>query len=234
MEHPTAMAVRRSHTQLSDADLPARDAVVLPRGIFGADLVDVAYEPWRAVRSTALRLGPSVRAPAVLADTGEPVELAADQHLGRQTTRNPGCLDAPPLRAAVDGFVWGYCMPPATRKSGWMRLSDLERDPALEQLACGPAGADFDRRRPQACGGHCDGRPLAGVQDASGTAVVTAREVYLRYAPGSTAFRYLVRGDAVRRVVRSRNRSWTGVAVRTARWTGRGTRGWVLASTLSR
>jgi hypothetical protein len=234
VEHPIAMVVPRSHTSLSNADRQDSDALAWPRGIFGADLVDVAHEPWRAVRSTALRLGPSMRAPAVLADNGEAVELAADQHLGRQTTRNPGCLNAPPLRAAVDGFVWGYCMPPATRKSGWMRLSDLERDPALEQLACGPAGADFDRRRPQACGGHCDGRPLAGVQDASGTAVVTAREVYLRYAPGSTAFRYLVRGDAVRRVVRSRNRSWTGVEVRTARWTGRGTRGWVLDSTLSR
>ena len=56
------------HTQLSNADLPARDAVASPRRIFGADLVDVAYEPWRAVRSTALRLGPSVRAPAVLAE----------------------------------------------------------------------------------------------------------------------------------------------------------------------
>jgi hypothetical protein len=234
VEHLTALAARRSHTQLADADLPARAAAALPRGIFGPDRVDVAHEPWRAVRSTALRLGPSMQAPAVLADTGEPVELAADQHLGRQTTRNPACLDAPPLRAAVDGFVWGYCMPPATRKSGWMRLSDLERDPALEQLACGPAGADFDRRRPQACGGHCDGRSLTGVQGATGTAVVTAREVYLRYAPGSTAFRYLVRGDAVRRVVQSRNRSWTGVEVRTARWAGRGTRGWVLARTLSR
>jgi hypothetical protein len=165
---------------------------------------------WRGPRRCCLRavargavdragLGPSVRAPAVLADSGEPVELA-DQHLGRQTTLNPGCLDAPPLRAAVDGFVWGYCMPPVARKSGWMRLSDLKRDPAFEQLACRPAGADFDRRPPRLCGGHCDGRPLTGVQAATGTAVVTAREVYLRYAPGSTAFRYLVRGDAVRRI----------------------------------
>jgi len=218
---------------LSNADLRANSDVRLPRGLYGPDLVDVAYEPWRAVRLTALRLGPSPRAPLVLTDSGDPVELAAGQHLGRQTTRNPGCLDAPPLRAAVEGFVWGYCMPPVTRKSGWVLLADLERDRALEQLACGPADADFDRRRPESCGGHCDGRPLTAVHAASGPAVVTSREVYLRYAPGSTAFRYLVRGDSVRRLIRSPDANWTGVEVRVARWTRRGARGWILAGALT-
>jgi hypothetical protein len=90
-------------------------------------------------------------------------------------------------------------------------------DLALERLVCG-ADADFDRRRPQACGGHCDGRALRNVRDASGQAVVAAREVYLRYAPGSTAFRYLVRDDTVRRLLRSNNRQWTAVEIRTARW----------------
>jgi len=207
--------------------------VTLPRGLFGPDLVDVAYEPWRAVGSTTLRLGPSSRAPAVKSDSGESIELAAGQHLGRQTTRNPGCLDAPPLRPAVEGFVWGYCLPPVTRKSGWMLLSDLEPDPALERLACGPANADFDRRRPDAGGGHCDGRPLTGERPLSGPARVSARDVYLRYAPGSTAFRYLVRGDEVRRLIQTANARWIGVEVRTARWTRRGARGWVMASTLS-
>jgi hypothetical protein len=232
--HSTAMDSQRSLPQrLSAAHLAVGDAVALPRGLFGTNLVDVAYVPWRAVRSTALRLGPSVRAPVVLADSGEPVGLAVDQHLGRQTTRNPMCLEAPPLRAAANGFVWGYCMPPVTRKSGWMGLSDLVPDPTLDQLACGPAGEDFDRRFPQACGGHCDGRPLTGLRAATGTAVVTAREVYLRYAPGSTAFRYLVRGDVVRRLARSQDGHWTGVEVRRARWAGRHARGWVLATALS-
>lgn len=203
----------------------------LPRGIFGADQVDVGYEPWQAVCATLLRVGPSALAPPVLSDDDEPVALAVGQHLGRQTTRNPGCLDAPPLRGSVNGFVWGYCLPPAVRKSGWMQLADLKPDLALERLACGPANADFDRRRPRACGGHCDGRALRDVHDASGQAVVTAREVYLRYAPGSTAFRYLVRGDTVRRLRRSSNRQWTAVEIRTARWTARGTRGWLFSST---
>lgn len=202
----------------------------LPRGIFGPDQVDVGYEPWQAVRATLLRVGPSASAPPVLSDADEPVALAVGQHLGRQTTRNPECLDGPPLRGSVNGFVWGYCLPPATRKSGWMQLADLKPDLALERLACGPANADFDRRRPQACGEHCDGRTLRAVRDASGQAVVAAREVYLRYAPGSTAFRYLVRGDAVRQLLRSPNRQWTAVEIRTARWTGRGTRGWVFSS----
>jgi hypothetical protein len=217
----------------SDADLPSGEAVALPRGIFGPDLVDVAYEPWRALRSTALRVGPSDGAPVVLSGSDVPVELAAAQHLGRQTTRNPECLDSPPLRPATEGFVWGYCMAPVTRKSGWMRLSDLVPDPELDRLACGPARADFDRRHPQACGGHCDGRSLEGVQRATGAAVVTAREVYLRYAPGSTAFRYLVRGDSVRPLIRSQDGRWVGIEVRAARWAGRGARGWVMANTLS-
>ena len=78
----------------------------------------------------------------MLDDSSAPVGLAAGQRLGRQSTRNPGCLEAPPLRRAVQGFVWGYCMSPVTHKSGWMLLSELERDPGSEQLACGPAGAD--------------------------------------------------------------------------------------------
>jgi hypothetical protein len=225
---PVARASESAET--SDADL----LVALPRALFGTNLVDVAYEPWRAVRSTVLRVGPSTRAAAVRSDSGESVELRADQHLGRQTTRNPECLDSPPLRGAVDGFVWGYCMPPATRKSGWMLLSDLEPDPRFDGLACGPANADFDRRRPHACGGHCDGRALTGVRSASGSARVNARDVYLRWAPGSTPFRYLVRDDKVRRLVQTANGRWIGVEVQTARWATRRTRGWVLGSALTR
>jgi hypothetical protein len=207
--------------------------VTLPRGLFGTDLVDVAYEPWSAVRTTALRVGPSPRAPAVKSDSGESIELGPGQHLGRQTTRNPKCLDAPPLRAAVDGFVWGYCMPPVTRKSGWMLLAALEPDPEFKGLACGPANADFDRRRPEACGGHCDGRPLTDVRRVSGSARISARDVYLRWAPGSTAFRYLVRGDEVRRLVQTANARWIGVEVRTARWARHRGRGWLLSSALT-
>jgi hypothetical protein len=206
---------------------------MLPRGLYGPDQVDVAYEPWRAVRATTLRLGPSAGAPIVISDR-EPVGLVIGQHLGRQTTRNPRCLHAPPLRRAVDGFVWGYCMAPATRKSGWMALADLEPDPQLDELACGPANADFDRRHPDACGGHCDGRALTGVRALSGSASVEADDLYLRYAPGSTAFRYLVRGDRVRRIARTANARWTGVEVTDARWAPARVRGWALASALAR
>jgi hypothetical protein len=207
--------------------------VTLPRGLFGPDRVDVAYEPWVAVESTTLRLGPSSRAPAVRSDSGESIRLGVGQHLGRQTTRNPQCLDAPPLRPAVDGFVWGYCMPPVTRKSGWMLLSALEPDPEFDGLACGPADADFDRRRPDACGGHCEGRALTDVRPVAGPARVSARDVYLRWAPGSTAFRYLVRGDEVHQLIQSANARWIGVEVRSARWTRRRARGWILRSALT-
>jgi hypothetical protein len=171
----------------------------------------------------------------VLADDGRVVALEAGQHFGRQSTRNPTCLDRPPLRPAVDGFVWGYCMSPATHKSGWMRLSDLVADPEFERHACGPAGADFDRRSGDSCDGHCDGRPVRAFSPNSGASAVKAEDLYLRYAPGSTAFRYLVRGDRVRRLVDgdAEYAGWSGVEVRQARWTAAGTRGWVLAGALS-
>jgi hypothetical protein len=209
-------------------------APALPRGLFGPDGTDVAYEPWRALVPLRLHVGPSTRAPLVVADGGEAVALEAGGRLGRQTVRNPRCLDRPPLRPAIDGFVWGYAMPPAVRKSGWARLADLEPDPAYEELACGPAAEDFDRRHPHACGGHCDGRGLASVREASGTAQVTARDLYLRYAPGSTAFRYLVGGDEVRLVAQWRAGRWLGVEVRSAEWAPRRARGWVLSGGVTR
>ena len=207
----------------------------LPRGLYGADQVDVAYEPWRAVASSTLRLGPDPQAPAVTADDGRIVALEPGQYFARQSTRNPGCLERPPLRPAVSGFAWGYCMAPVTRKSGWMRLADLQPDPDAERRACGPAGADFDRRDPSSCGGHCDGRPVTAFAAASGEAAIDARDVYLRYAPGSTAFRYLIEGDRVRRLVNARGEhaGWAGIEVRRARWTPTGARGWLLAGTLA-
>lgn len=204
----------------------------LPPRIYGPDQVDVAYEPWRVIDRTAVRVGPDEEAPVVLHGSGEPVILEYGRHFGRQTTRNPRCLDAPPLRPAVNGFVWGYGMRPASRKSGWLRLADLVGDPAYDALACGPAGVDFDRRDPRACGGHCDGRPLTDTPHATGIASVRAREVYLRYAPHSTAFLYLVRGDDVRLLVRTADGRWAGVEVTAGRWTRRGARGWVLAGAL--
>jgi len=211
---------------------PAADqASLLPPRIYGPDLVDVAYEPWRAVAFAKMRVGPSVAAPVVLA-RDEVVVVEPGLHFGRQSTRNPRCLDHPPLRLAVDGFVWGYVLAPGHRKSGWIPLAVLERDLGLDREACGPAGADFDRRDPTSCRGHCDGRPLAGVERAVGDAVVTARETYLRYSPRGTAYRYLVRGDAVRRLCRWRfgNNDYTGVEVRVAQWSPRGGRGWTISS----
>jgi hypothetical protein len=205
--------------------------VALPRGLYGYDKVDVAYEPWRVIRATALRMGPSPDAPIVPTDDGEPVQLEEGHHLGRASTRNPRALDRPPLRPAVTGFVWGYAMSPVPHKSGWIALDDLEAHPDFEDEACGPAGADFDRRDPSSCRGHGDGRPLSGVRDASGVAGITAQDVYLRYAPQSTAFRYLVRGDSVRRLVRHSN--YVGIEVRRAAWSPRGGRGWIISSALS-
>jgi len=205
----------------------------LPAGLHGPDRVDVAYEPWRATRSVPLRVGPSREAPIVTAREAE-VRVWPGLHFGRQSVRNPDCSDHPPLRRAENGFVWGYVLPPGHKKSGWLALDALEQHLAAERIACGPAGSDFDRRDPALCSGHCDGRPLTGVASAGGRTTVGAREVYLRWSPRGTAFRYLVRGDEVRRMCRweSGAHDYTGVDVVNARWSPVGVRGWVLTSSL--
>jgi hypothetical protein len=71
------------------------------------------------------------------------------------------------------------------------------------------------------------------VRADAGEAIVAARDLYLRYAPGSTAFAYLVRGDTVRRLARAHDGAWTGVEARTARWARPGARGWVLTGALT-
>jgi hypothetical protein len=155
-------------------------------------------------------------------------------HFGRQSVRNPGCADRPPLRRAENGFVWGYVLPPGHKKSGWLPLDAIEPHPGAKRVACGPAGSDFDRRDPRLCAPHCDGRPLRGVERARGRTTIAAREVYLRWSPRGTAFRYLLRGDEVRRLCRweSGAHDHTGIEVVSGRWAGRGTRGWVITSSL--
>ena len=207
----------------------------LPTGIFGPDRVDVAYEPWEATGFARLRVGPSRQAPVVLV-RGKEVTIRRGLHFGRQSARNPGCADHPALRRSVDGFVWGYVLPPGHKKSGWMPLEILEQDRNTKRVACGPAGADFDRRDPSKCPPHCDGGPLQeeDVDRRTGRAAIRAREVYLRWSPRGTAFRYLVRGDEVRLLCRYRSgpHDYTGLEVVEGRWTPVGTRGWVLTSSL--
>lgn len=205
----------------------------LPARIFGPDQVDVAYEPWAVTTDTPLRIGPDDSAAPVLR-SGVEVVLAEGGHFGRQSFRNPNCLDRPRLRAAVNGWVWGYGIRPNSQKSGWARLEDLEPDLDFRGAACGPAGADFDRRDTSLCRGRCDGRPLEDVRRVSGPAVIVSREVYLRWSPRGTAFRYLVRGDRVRRLCRWRfgRQDYIGVEVVTAPWVPAGVRGWVITPSL--
>ena len=207
----------------------------LPARLHGPNRVDVAYEPWRATGFARLRVGPDGEAPVVTA-RGVEVTIRQGLHFGRQSVRNPGCADHPPLRPAENGFVWGYVLPPGHKKSGWLPLDALEQDLGAERIACGPAGSDFDRRDPSLCREHCDGRPLMGVAPAGGNTTVGAREVYLRWCPRGTAFRYLVRGDDLRRLCRweSGAHDYTGIEVISARWTAARVRGWVLTSSLRR
>ena len=205
----------------------------LPARLYGPNQVDVAYEPWRATGFARLRVGPDDDAPVVTA-RGVEVTISAGLHFGRQSVRNPGCADHPPLRREENGFGWGYVLPPGHKKSGWIALGVLEQHLAAERIACGPAGTDFDRRDPRLCREHCDGHPLTGVASASGRTTVGAREVYLRWSPRGTAFRYLVHGDEVRRLCRweSGAHDYTGIEVIRARWTAARVRGWVLTSSL--
>jgi hypothetical protein len=178
--------------------------------------------------NAAVRVGPSSSAPQIST-------IYAGKTFGRQSTRNPFCSHTPPLRGDDNGYVWGYI---ATNSndidkglSGWVALSQLSDNPGWGGTACGPC-CDFDcRKDPGVCGGHCQNAADPAASSVSGRRVVTAREAYLRYAPGSTPYRYLVANDTVDRLCLV-NDGWTCVQVASARWAPAGARGWVQASSL--
>jgi hypothetical protein len=218
-----ALAVGRLLEHPPEAEASARCGIT---GCWDDDAVDVCYRPWRALRNTGVRVGPSSSAPSV-------GTLEGGKTFGRQSTRNPGCLTQPPLRDPSGGYAWGYIHTGTNiGTSGWVNLADIVDNPSFEGTTCGPQ-SDFDcrpSRGPSACGGHCDNAADPSASTVSGRRTVTATRTF-RYAPGSTPYRYLVAGDVVDRLC-SVSSGWTCVQVVSGRWAPAGGRGWLLSNSL--
>jgi hypothetical protein len=212
--------------------------------------VNVGWYPHRAVRRT-----PILRA------EGDAIGwLDANDTFSLQSTRNPRCLDAPPLRPSrvANGITyrWGYAADESL--TGWVAEADLRWDADDADRVCqdGPARADFmvSRDPQRACEvtacradpgrerGMCwssvvnsqyDGDSDCGGERVSLSRTVTVRDSHLRFAPLSTSHHYVFRDDRVH--VMYRARGWSFVEVTRSshpQLTPAGTRGWMMDSSL--
>jgi hypothetical protein len=174
-------------------------------------------------------------------------DLAPGQGFAVQSTRNPSCSDNPPLRPSLNGFVFGYKRDGAT--SGWVPADALEFA-GYDAAPCadGPSNDDFgvahnpyDGCAAIACDGQKSCAATNGPNDGTGDCgghttdvarTVSATDAYLRYAPSSTALRYLHQGDQVQ-VLYDNEQGWFFVEVTSSTCPSlspNGSRGWVLAT----
>lgn len=208
----------------------------VPSGAVGQDAVAVCYSPYEVVATepsterlgktgVAVRKGPHPDAEIVLTNAGDEVFVQQGGHFARQSDREaPGCA-SPPMRAAVDGWIWGYPGNDVrSKKSGWIplevdgvvysRSSPEYQDQAKNDgFLCGPARKDFDCRDAAVsqkacghddCGGpplediRCRARPLRRrVRRASSRMSSNFEDYYLRLSFNSTAFGWVEAGDVV-------------------------------------
>lgn len=187
-------------------------------GCWHTGLVNVGYYPYEVYRDrTPIRVGPSEDAAVV-------ETLSRRARFGVQSTRNPENLDLPSIRGARNGFVWGYSFSKGI--SGWVGLTQLIPDdpPSDAPWATGPAGADFQvgasRSVRHGKNSSCAGEPSKRLR------TIDVTDTYLRYAPHSTPYWYVVKGDVVRERWRGRA-NYVCVEVVESAVCPRGTRGWV-------
>jgi hypothetical protein len=164
-----------------------------------------------------------------IAPRGDSKTVAQVRKGGRfavQSTRNPAGSARPARRAAVNGYVWGY---PLGGQSGWVRFDLLTPDTQDRTWADGPAGADFHvgRQKPKVGGRKkCSGRASNSVR------TVKVADTYIRYAPQSTPFYYVARGDKVRERWRYSG-NYMCIEVIESDVAPKGTRGWIPNSAVS-
>ncbi len=230
-------------------------ACTLPAGCFGTVDVNVCYSPWEVVASepgqsgVVLRKGPSFSAAPVTKDDGvTTVVIPVGGIFGRCSNRTggSGCPDPGP-RANINGFLWGYYT--AYAKQGWMPYSVsgvtyAVGDNGYTGTLCGPANFDFDCRDAKSacpsyhgCGGSGYGSATCSVTYRPIVAVGTNlsdQRYYLRYAPNSTTFFWLVPGDQIKRwgYVAGSPDNWSCVEVVCASYAPNGCRGWVDSTAL--
>lgn len=198
----------------------AQAACSLPAGCFGTDVVNVCYAPWRVVAAEpgqtglVVRKGPHFSATPVTYSDGSPVVVSIGGHFGRCSNRTgsiaAGCPDPGP-RPSQNGFIWGYWQ--NYHRQGWMPynvggVTYAVGDSAYTGKFCGVATFDFDCRLPHS---SCPNWTGCGGVDFTTTCGVTYRPVitvppdpseekyYIRYAPNSISWGWLVPGDRVKR-----------------------------------
>lgn len=190
-------------------------------GCWDTEDVQTCYAPFVTTVDAPVRSAPSGGAPVRAV-------VAKGKHVGWSSTRNPGCIPNPPLRSPENGFAWVYDITGGSGLGGWVQTDQVASDPGWGGAATGPAGADFDCR---GINFHCDGGSGGDARSLSGTATVQSNDVYLRYAPGSTAFRLLERGASVIQLCEARG--WHCVQVQSSAWAPTGTRGWIIGCSLT-
>jgi hypothetical protein len=208
----------------------------VPKGAVGQDAVAVCYSPYvvtgtepntkRLGRTgVAVRKGPHPDAEIVLTNAGDEVFVPEGAHFARQSGREAPNCGAPPMRPAIDGWIWGYPGDDVrSKKSGWIPLEidgkeysksapDYRDKPKNDGFLCGPARKDFDCRDPAAsqkacghddCGGpplddiRCRTKPLRRrVRESATRKASNFEDYYLRLSFNSTAFGWVEPGDVV-------------------------------------
>lgn len=205
--------------------------------------VNVGFYPFK--------IKPGVQTKLFTCDNRAIEDLGPGQGFAAQSTRNPGCVDNPPLRPALGGFVFGYAR--GSARGGWVPADALEfTGYAGGACADGPASADFqvahnpyDGCKPMTCDDPLKQSCVAtntppaddpnhAKSDCGGAGLdqlreIVAEDLYLRYAPFSTAIRYLHKGDRFN-VLYDNKKGWVfGEVTQTTcpLLTPAGSRGWV-------
>lgn len=200
-------------------------------GCLSTNEIDVCYYPFLAIVDMPIYASPL---------GGQQVGfLSAGDGFCRQSVpqfATSGCTRNLNLRA-YEGFnaAWGYANQAGI--GGWVYGPALADNngalgccgPAQDDYRCGDAKAFVCSPNEPCDGGVNDTGPLrSGVRGINAT-------TYLRYAPGSTAFYYVVPGCTVEEYIRSpANGAWTCVrVVEGAGYALNNIRGWILTSSLA-
>lgn len=190
------------------------------KGAFTADVINVGWYGFRTTKNARIRVGPGDHFP-------EKQVVMQGKRVGRQSVRNPKGIDNPkPRPVARDQFErpWVWVYDPETSEVGWMKATVLKETNGDNPWAHGPTGRDFHVGLEQ-CHVHeetsCQGFKRARLR------IVNSENVALRYAPNSTAFYYLRRGDGVRELFRRLQNDFSAVSVTQSKTVPVGTRGWV-------
>lgn len=171
---------------------PRPPAKTYPVGCLRQADVAIGYYPYRTTTDVRLLVAPH-------RDAIAREQLPTGRRFGVQSLPNPRHLSDPGVPAPTNGYSWGYAK--RGGKSGWVDAGALRADTPEDPWATGPAGIDF-----QAGDDFPDDdippRFVLG-QRAVGTAVITDRTVYQRWAPRSSPMAVLISGQVVRVLWRS-------------------------------